>query len=353
MPEDSGCSKFRWGIPINKTSFHLLHLLYDSPWYPSTPRFLQFFYRCCILKPLNPRFLPSRNNSSFARKATCSEGLTKLTFNLLLPPLPSPNWSLFSFKTFSIRRTCPDPKMTMIIHANRGPPHASSPQWLLSNSSLTPQRPYIMNLIEMVLDFPAIFSKGQGKCSRHFLLTKKRLYQISHSTKEEGLKNNRATNIWHGLHGWVIFGHNKVYPLIKIVPENNRDRSNSAFLTHRKHGREKISMLFLFETQGDHIPAKSDALWRHPTWPTGRDNIPRWLTGCHPRWRTWNDVIQDGPLVMMSRGAKNLNSCNCSPLFYTAKVGANVEITCHVFFSNVVRSSGDAAFWCQHASIDY
>ena len=51
------------------------------------------------VKPLNPRFLPSRNNSSFARKATCSEGLTKMTFNLLLPPLAPSTWSLFSFVT--------------------------------------------------------------------------------------------------------------------------------------------------------------------------------------------------------------------------------------------------------------
>ena len=81
---------------------HFLYFLYDSPWYPSNPRFLQFSFDSAAsfgIKLLDLRFLPSRNNSSFAPKATCSEGLTKLTFNLLLPPLPSPTWSLFSFET--------------------------------------------------------------------------------------------------------------------------------------------------------------------------------------------------------------------------------------------------------------
>ena len=65
------------------------------------PRFLQISISAVSssVKLSNPRFQPSRNSSCFARKATCSEGLTKMTFNSLLSPLPQSPWLLLTFET--------------------------------------------------------------------------------------------------------------------------------------------------------------------------------------------------------------------------------------------------------------
>ena len=86
------------------------------------------------------------------------------------------------------------------------------PYPLLSDSPITPQRLYITKRIKVILDFPAIFSmdevdvevyifppflhdKKQQQQKKKKQHQQKRPYRISHSTKEEGLKNNRATNI--------------------------------------------------------------------------------------------------------------------------------------------------------------
>ena len=78
------------------------------------------------------------------------------------------------------------------------------------------------------------------KCSRHFQLTKKD--RISHSTKEEGLKNNRATAF----------------------------RKGHALCHHFK---------------------MADRMLRHPRW---------WSDLGHTKWPTGGDVIQHGRPDMAS-----------------------------------------------------
>ena len=159
------------------------------------------------------------------------------------------------------------------LHSS-GLPHASSmtPQKLLNDASLTPQRHYITNLIKMILDFPAILFKGQGKCWSANLAAifswQKRPYWISHSTKEEGLKNNRAT-VFRKSH--ALCQHSKMVDRMLRHPRWWKVKGHTKWLTGCdviQHDRPDMAS----SKMANRMLAKmADRMWCHSRWPTGYD----------------------------------------------------------------------------------